>query len=192
VTAERARREFDAEVEWLPFDLHPEYPVEGIPLEELHRRYGIGVGERDPLHARFAAAGLEYNRPETVPNTRLALRLTELARERGLHEPFHDRLMDAYWSEATDIGEPDELRRLAAEVGLDADDVEGVIADGSAYLDVVEASTHEAQSVGINAIPAFVLDRRLIVLGAQPLDVFREAFAQLDSAGGEGRPEDRP
>ena len=187
MTAEQARREFDADVEWFPFDLHPEYPPEGILLAELHRRYGIGVGDHDPLHARFAAAGLEYNRPETVPNTRLALRLTELARERGLHEPFHDRLMDAYWSEATDIGRPDRLRRLAADIGLEAEDVERVIADGSAYLDVVEASTHEAQSVGINAIPAFVLDRRLIVLGAQPLAVFRDAFAQLESAGGDGR-----
>ena len=37
----------------------------------------------------------------------------------------------------------------------------------------------QAQSVGINAIPAFLLDRRLLVLGAQPLDIFRRAFAQL-------------
>jgi predicted DsbA family dithiol-disulfide isomerase len=179
VTAERARREFDADVVWLPFDLHPEYPPEGIPLAELHRRYGIGVGERDPLRDRFAAAGLEYHRPAVVPNTRLALRLSELARDRGLHELFHDRLMDAYWSEATDIGDADELRRLAAEVGLDADDVERVIGDPGAYLDVVEGSTRQAYSIGIDAVPAFLLDRRLIVLGAQPLDVFRQAFAQL-------------
>jgi predicted DsbA family dithiol-disulfide isomerase len=179
VTAEQARREFDADVTWLPFDLHPEYPPVGIPLAELHRRYGIGVGERDPLRGRFAAAGLEYDRPDIVPNTRLALRLSELARERGLHEPFHDRLMDAYWSEATNIGDPDELRRLAAEVGLDAQDVERVLADPSAYLELVEGSTREALSVGINAVPAFLLDRRLIVLGAQPLEVFRRAFAQL-------------
>jgi predicted DsbA family dithiol-disulfide isomerase len=179
VTAEEVRREFDADVTWLPFDLHPEYPPEGIPLAEVHRRYGIAVGERDPLHERFAAAGLEYNRPEIVPNTRLALRMTELARERGLHEPFHDRLMDAYWSEATNVGDQDELRRLAAEVGLETEDVERVIANPSAYLDIVEASTREAYSIGINAIPAFLLDRRLIVLGAQPLDVFRGAFAQL-------------
>jgi predicted DsbA family dithiol-disulfide isomerase len=164
---------------WLPFDLHPEYPAEGIPLEQLHRRYGIGVGERDPLRDRFAAEGLDYNRPETVPNTRLALRLSELARESGAHERFHDRLMDAYWAEATNIGDADELRRLAAEVGLASDDVERVIADPSAYLDVVEGSTLQAQSIGINAIPAFLLDRRLIVLGAQPLDAFRRAFAQL-------------
>ena len=164
---------------WLPFDLHPEYPPEGIPLAELHRRYGIGVGESDPLRDRFAAAGLEYDRPEVVPNTRLALRLTELARERGLHEPFHDRLMAAYWSEAVNVGDADELRRLSAEVGLDAEDVDRVIADPSAYLDVVEGSTAQAHSIGINAIPAFLLDRRLIVLGAHPLEVFRRAFAQL-------------
>ena len=179
MTAEEARREFDAEVTWLPFDLHPEYPPEGIPLAELHRRYGLGVGDRDPLRDRFEAAGLVYNRPDTVPNTKLALRLTELARERGLHEPFHERLMQAYWSEAVNVGDAGALRRLAAEVGLDADDVEGVIAEPSAYQDVVHGSTVQAQSIGINAIPAFLLDRRLILLGAQPLDVFRRAFAQL-------------
>jgi predicted DsbA family dithiol-disulfide isomerase len=179
VTAEEARREFDAEVTWLPFDLHPEYPPDGIPLADLHRRYGLAVGERDPLRERFAAAGLVYDRPETVPNTRLALRVTELARDRELHEPFHDRLMQAYWSEAVNIGDAGELRRLAAEVGLDAADVERVIDDPSAYRDVVLSSTAHAQSIGINAIPAFLLDRRLILLGAQPLDVFRRAFDQL-------------
>ena len=162
---------------WLPFDLHPEYPPEGVALTELHRRYGFG--DHDPLRDRFAEAGLEYNRPEIVPNTKLALRVTELARDRGLHEPFHDRLMTAYWSEATDIGDPNELRRLGAEVGLGADDVEHVIADPTAYLRAVEHSTKQAHSIGINAVPAFVLDRQLIVLGAQPLDVFRRAIAQL-------------
>ena len=131
------------------------------------------------MHERFAEASLEYNRPSIVPNTRLALRLTELAREHGLHEQFHDRLMDAYWAEATNVGDPDELRRLAAEVGLDSDDVERVIEDPAAYLDVVEASTRQAQSIGINAIPAFLLDHRLIVLGAQPFEVFERAFAEL-------------
>jgi predicted DsbA family dithiol-disulfide isomerase len=179
VTAEEARREFDAEVVWLPFDLHPEYPPEGIPLAELHRRYGIGAGEADPLGDRFAASGLAYNRPDTVPNTRLALRLSELAREHGLHEQFHDLLMDAYWSEAVNIGDPQRLRRLADEVGLQAEDVERVIADPSAYLDIVEDSTTQAHSIGVNGIPAFLLDRRLLVLGAQPLEVFRRAFAQL-------------
>ena len=173
------RREFDADVTCLPFDLHPEYPQEGIPLAEIHRRYGIGVGQRHPMHDRFASAGLEYNRSEIVPNTRLALRMSELARERGLHERFHDRLMDAYWAEAMNIGDPGNLRLLAAEVGLDNHEVERVIGDPSAYLDLVEGSTRQAHSLGVDGIPAFLLDRRLLVLGAQPIEVFRGAFAQL-------------
>ena len=177
MTAEEARREFDADVVWLPFDLHPEYPPEGIALAELHRRYGIAGS--DPMRARFEAAGLVYDRPDTVPNTKLALRLGELAREHGLHEQFHDRLMQAYWSEAINVGDADELRRLAAEVGLRPDAVERVIGDPSEYVDVVHGSTAQAESIGINAIPAFLLDRKLILLGAQPLDVFRRAFEQL-------------
>jgi predicted DsbA family dithiol-disulfide isomerase len=87
--------------------------------------------------------------------------------------------MDAYWSEATNVGEPKELRRLASEVGLNTDEVDRVIADPIAYLEAVEGSTQQAHSIGINAVPAFVLDRQLIVLGAQPLEVFRRAFAEL-------------
>ena len=107
-----------------------------------------------------------------------ALRLTELARDRGRHGALHDRLMDAYWAEARNIGDPDVLREEAAEVGLPAADVEDVLA-GERYRDRVEASTREANDLGANAVPAFVLDRRLLVLGAQPLELFEQAFAQL-------------
>ena len=177
MTAEEARREFDADVTWLPFDLHPEYPPEGITLGELHRRYGIG--ERDPLRDRFQAAGLVYDRPETVPNTKLALRLTELARERGLHEPFHDRLMDAYWRDAANLSDPDVLRALAHD--LPADEVERTIA-GDAYRDRVAASTRQAQSIGVTGVPAFLLDGKLLVLGAHPRETFERAFEQLAAA----------
>jgi predicted DsbA family dithiol-disulfide isomerase len=87
--------------------------------------------------------------------------------------------MDAYWAESVDIGDPDELRRLSAEVGLDASDVERVLADDEVLLDRVLESTKQAQAIGINGIPGFLLDRRLLVLGAHPRDVFRQAFAQL-------------
>ena len=127
----------------------------------------------------FEANGLVYNpQPEVVPNTMKALQVTELARDRGLHRAVHDRLMDAYWTEARNIGDPEELRVLAAEAGLDAAEVDDVLA-GDAYVDRVRASTAEAQSVGITGIPAFALDGRLLILGAQPREVFEQAYAQL-------------
>jgi predicted DsbA family dithiol-disulfide isomerase len=163
---------------WLPFDLHPEYPPEGIPRAQLHARYGERV--HDHVRAMFEREGLTYAPPpDVVPNTMDALRLTELARDRGLHEPMHDRLMDAYWKESQNIGDDDVLRALAAEVGLERDDADRVVASDE-YRDRVLASTAQAQSIGINGIPAFLLDERLLVLGAQPREVFERAFAQLE------------
>ena len=109
---------------WLPFDLHPEYPPEGLPREQLLARYGPGMTDR--VREFFAARGLPpYNpNPEVVPNSMRAQQLTELARDLGRHAAVHDRLMDAYWSEAADIGDPDVLRGLARELELPDDDVE--------------------------------------------------------------------
>jgi predicted DsbA family dithiol-disulfide isomerase len=127
----------------------------------------------------FASRGLDYNpNPDVVPNSMRALRLTELARDLARHAPVHDRLMDAYWSEGQDIGDADVLRRLAAEVELPADDVEEVLV-GERYRDRIEASTRQAVSIGASAVPAFLLDHRLLVLGAQPEELFEQAFARL-------------
>ena len=129
----------------------------------------------------FERESLVYNPPpEVVPNSRAALRLTELARSQGRHAATHDRLMEAYWQEALDIGDPDVLRALAAELGLENP---GPAIDGELFGDAVAAATAEAHGAGINAIPAFLLDRRLIVLGAQSDEVFDRAFAQLGSLG---------
>ncbi len=163
---------------WLPFDLHPEYPPEGIPREQLHARYGESFHDR--LRERFSEEGLAYNPPpEVVPNTMRALCVTELARERGLHAAVHDRLMDAYWAEGRNIGDDATLRILAVEAGLDAGEVDEVLA-GDAYRDRVLGLTAQAVSIGITGVPGFLLDRRLLVLGAQPRDVFERAFAQLE------------
>jgi len=174
-------RRFGAAIEWLPFDLHPEYPPEGIPRTELLRRYGETFHEN--LERWFERDGLVYNPPpEVVPNSRAALRLTELARAQGKHAVTHDRLMLAYWEQALNIGDPDILRSLAAELGLDgADDA----IEGDLYGSEVALATARAHDAGINAIPAFLLDRRLIVLGAQADEVFERAFAQLGPSSAE-------
>jgi predicted DsbA family dithiol-disulfide isomerase len=173
------REQYGAAVTSLPFDLHPEYPPEGRPRAEIRRRYGEHVDER--LRDVFERNGLVFNPPEVMPNSRAALRLSELARDHGLHEPFHDRLMDATWERGESVGDHDVLRAQAAAVGLPADAVDRVLA-GDEYADRVAASTAQAASIGISGIPAFVLDERLLVLGAQPREAFEQAFAQLAGA----------
>lgn len=133
------------------------------------------------------SAGFRFAPPEdVVPNSQKALQVTELARERGLHEPVHSRLMRAYWSEGANIGDEGVLLDLGADAGLDLDEAADTLADGR-YAERVQASTREANRHGIDAIPAFVLGHRLLVLGAQPEDLFEQAVAQLSETE-EGSP----
>src|SRR3954470_4474111 len=111
-------RRYGAQIEWLPFDLHPEYPPDGIPIETLAQRYGF---DPNAHHERlFGENGLPWTRRERIPNSHPALNAAELARERGVHEPFHERLMTAFWAEDRDISDPDVLVEEGAKFGLDA------------------------------------------------------------------------
>ena len=158
---------FDAEVDWLPFDLHPEYPPEGVPRDPERAARGAAL---------FEPHGLVYNPPPVAPNTLDAQRLGEHARTSDLYRPFFERTMDAYWAEARNIGDHDVLRELAGEIGLDGADE---ILATDVYADTVRRSTAEAHAIGINGIPAFLLDRKLLVLGAHPRETFERAFQQL-------------
>jgi predicted DsbA family dithiol-disulfide isomerase len=59
--------------------------------------------------------------------------------------------------------------------------VDDVLA-GDAYRERIAASTAQAQSLGIDGIPGFVIDQQLLILGAHPRPVFEQAFAQLASS----------
>jgi predicted DsbA family dithiol-disulfide isomerase len=151
----------------LPFDLHPEYPPEGLPRDPERAARGAALFERH---------GLTYNPPQVAPRSLDAQRLAEHARAYDLYRPFFERTMDAYWTEAADIGNRDVLGALAADVGLEGADE---ILATDAYADTVRRSTAEAHALGITGIPGFLLDRRLLVLGAHPRQVFEQAFEQL-------------
>jgi predicted DsbA family dithiol-disulfide isomerase len=127
----------------------------------------------------FDEAGLPYSREITrVSNSRRAQQLIELARDAGLHEALHLRIMDAYWHRARDIGDPEVLREEAAAAGLDAAEVEDVLA-GDRYLDRLEAQTRALHDVGGGGVPAWVIDDRVLVPGAQPHDVFERVIERL-------------
>jgi predicted DsbA family dithiol-disulfide isomerase len=173
-------RQFGARVTWLPFDLHPEYPPEGIPRADLVARYGEGYDKR--TRELFAAEGLSYAPPpEVVPNTRLALELGEAARAEGKHAAYHDRAMDGYWAEGLDLSQRPVLEALAQEVGITEEGIARAL-DERAYREAVSQATARAQGAGATGVPAFVIDWRVLVVGAQPRELLAQAVEQARSA----------
>jgi predicted DsbA family dithiol-disulfide isomerase len=170
-------RRFGARIEWRPFDLHPEYPPEGIPRAELERRYGPGLVERQ--RTMFEQAGLPFAATlDKIPNSRKALALAEFAADRGVLDALHPRLFDAYWGRGHDLGDEGVLVGEASAVGLEAAEVLDALQD-KRYVDRVEAQTKAAIDLGAGGVPAWVIDRRLLVPGAQPHEVFEQVLERL-------------
>jgi predicted DsbA family dithiol-disulfide isomerase len=167
---------FRARIIWQPFDLHPEHPPEGVLRDEIEARYPPGFGDR--LRTLIESASLSYRRPARSPNSLHALELAELARDRGVFHGVHRALFLSYWSKGIDIGSEDALVEIGAAAGLDQSEIRQVFRDGR-YREAIRLSTDQAHAIGVNGIPAWVIDFRVMLLGAHPHGVFDEALAGL-------------
>lgn len=180
VACERAawlEREFAVEVEWLPWDLHPEYPAEGIPRSELVAKYGaehfVDVAQM------FEDCGFAYApHPERVPNTHLALELGELARAAGLHTEYHNAVMVGMWEQELDVADPAVISAIADGIGLDSEAVAEAIESRRFRAHVIQC-TEEAHAAGITGVPAFIFAERYLLMGAQPRAAFENVIAQI-------------
>jgi predicted DsbA family dithiol-disulfide isomerase len=164
-------------VTWLPFELHPEAPAEGIPRE---RYFGRARSEQIHSHLQAVAAevGLSMRLRDVIINSRRALGAAEFAREHGRYEAMHRALFKAHWELTGKLEDVDDLIRIGARVGLDAGELRRAVEEGR-YEPVIDDNRRQAESVGINAIPAHIFGRRYVILGAQPYEVFQRVLARL-------------
>ncbi len=171
-----------SEVSWYPYQLNPDMPQDGMSLEDyLTQRFGSPVGIQ-PVLDRLMAEGRESNidfrfdRLTHVPNTLAAHQVMFRAETQGKDQSaLAEELMSAFFVRGENIGDTDVLVELAGRHGLDATDVVRVIEDDAARQAVL---TREAQvrASGIAGVPGFLLNRRLLLIGAQTTDNMVNAF----------------
>ena len=115
-------REYEIEVRWLAFPLHPETPEEGLTLEELFAGRNVDVPRIQQRLKRVAdSLGLPLAGRTKTYNSRLAQELGKWAESEGAGDRFHHAVFRAYFAEKQNIARVDELVGLAASVGLPAD-----------------------------------------------------------------------
>jgi predicted DsbA family dithiol-disulfide isomerase len=158
----------------LPYELHPEIPVGGISLEE---RWGARFGEASAMYGRIEAeceaAALPFNRPARVPNTRRALLTAEWVRT---HQPAAFAALDrslfaAHFVDNRPLDDPEVLDELVAAAGGDAQRARAAVQAGT-MDEALRASMEAAADANVTGTPAWLLDGRLLVPGAQPRDLF--------------------
>jgi predicted DsbA family dithiol-disulfide isomerase len=164
-------------VTWLPFELHPEAPPEGIPRDVYFGR-DRSARIQSRMESVADSVGLKMRSRDVILNSRRALGVAELARERGVYGAVHHALFKAHWEGTGKLEEVDDLARIGEGAGLDGAEVREVVETGR-YDPVIDENRRLATSAGINAIPAHIFSRRYLVLGAQPYEVLKQVVDRV-------------
>lgn len=173
---EKVQREFDVRLEWKAFYLRPDTPAAGSPLPPALR--ARMQDPNNPLKLRAAKMGLTMMDHDVIPSTRRAHQATKWAGTLGKLDPMHEQILRRYWTLGEDIGHWPALRAAAQDAGLDPDAMQEAVESG-AFQPEVERDLREAQELGIQAVPTFVVGERHAVQGAQEAEVFRRLLRQL-------------
>src|SRR6185437_4184377 len=96
----------------------------------------------------------------------------------GRQLDMSERLFSAYFVEGRHVGRIDDLADLAAEIGLDRDDVVRAL-ESEEFLSDVRADQSTAVEYGIQGVPFFVIDGRYGVSGAQEAQTFAQVLEQV-------------
>lgn len=180
---------FQYELVMQPFELNPDMGPEGRDAGQyLAEKYGLTPAQldanREGIRARGEAVGFHFGERRRVWNTFDAHRLLHWAGEQGRQRELKHALLTAYHGEGRNPGAADVLLDAARKAGLDEVAAQAII-DSDRYAGEVREAEAFWQSQGISAVPSVVINRRHLIQGGQPPEVFEQALRQIAAAGTE-------
>lgn len=172
-------------VRYRAYQLDPRATAEPRDLRAaIERKYGPGAFDAmtTRLTALGAEAGIEYRfdralRVGTLDAHRLIAWSWEVGGATAQHA-IVQRLFRAYFTEGANVADHPTLARLAGEAGLDPGAATEVLG-GLAFADEVAADLEGALDRGITGVPAFVVDDRALIPGAQDVATFVDLLSRL-------------
>ena len=180
-------RQHEVRVRWLPFQLNPTMPREGVGRKE-YRTKKFGSWERSlELDAQMVAVGetegihFAFDRTERTPNTLDAHWLIWLADKEGIQDAVMEALFRAYFTEGRDISNRRTLIDVVAEAGLDRVKADAVL-NGDEGMEAIKEAEGLSQRHRVDGVPFFIVNDKITLGGAQPPEAFLEAFRRAISS----------
>jgi len=168
-------------VRWHPFQLNPQLPASGVPRKQyLENKFG-GPQRAKEIYARVSAAGqragidFAFEDIQVQPNTIDAHRLMHYAAERDQQDAVAEGIFRRYFVEGADLSSKETLADIAAQAGLNRDEVAAYLASNTDRA-LIEEQDRRARAIGVEGVPFFIFNQRLALSGAQPPEVIVEAM----------------
>lgn len=169
--------EYPLEINWVPFELHPETPAQGVLLEEEFPDMDI-----DEMLNELNKAGADYNikfNPfDKMPNTTMALQASEFARDHGKLDEFQEEIYRALFTDNKDIGQLDIVLDCAKKVGLNAHQLVEDLKEET-YLPRIKAGRKLGDENKVAGIPTFFINEQEKMVGSHTYQAFVDVLEKV-------------
>jgi len=170
----------DVKLHWLPFELNPDMPSDGMD-RKIYRSRKFGSWERSQaMDAQTVLSGkaddviFDYAAIKRTPNTFHAHRISWLAQREGKQPAFVEAALRGYFAGGRDIGSKEVLAEIAGEIGLNRDAAAAFL-ESYEGVESVRALERAAYERDVQGVPHFDIGGAALV-GAQPARVIRQAI----------------
>lgn len=172
-------------VSWHPFQINPEMPDSGMPLDEYIATKIPDPKNIQPAMDRLTAIGKEadidfrFDLITRVPNTLNAHRLMNFAEtQRADPSSLAEKILSGFFSHGLDISDRDVLVQIGSESGLEASDILSALEDEKSKSIVLSQEARVRHS-GVTGVPDFLINKRLFVIGAQRTENLINVFDRV-------------
>jgi predicted DsbA family dithiol-disulfide isomerase len=177
--------EIKVEVNWHPFQLDPNIPLEGV---ELQAYFIKKFGSRDKVNQIFdhmqsvgeaEDISFDFHKMHRTMNSLALHVLMQQAEIEGFKTILKNRFFKAYFEEALDLSNQQILIDIMTEFGWETDKTQDILKNNDLY-DTVKDKIKYDQSRGVSAVPFFIFNDQYGISGAQPPQVLVDTLLQLD------------
>ncbi len=174
----KLQENYNVDVKFVHFPLHPDTPAEGTEMAGFYAQRGLDPDKMySDMKERMDAEGLPYGRRTHTYNSRLAQELGKWADTLDDGEKLHDALYRAYFVDSKNIGDVDVLLEVVGSVGLSVEDARDVL-ENRTFQQAVDADWQKSQQYGVTGVPTYVAGGYGVV-GAQPYEALEQLMKQV-------------
>ena len=184
---EQLGTEFEFTVQWHAFELNPDHGAEAQPLfPALALKYGRSEAEMRAnqsnmmLIAKDLGLNFDMLQERMTCNTFDAHCLVKWAGEQGQQTAMKQSLFDAYFGRGLDMSDHSVLLDCVDVVGLDRAKATQVL-ESDQYATAVRQDEATYQQSGVSSVPAYVINNKYLVSGAQEPSTLIQAFKNISA-----------
>ena len=171
-------------IQWQPFELNPDMPIEGENIiEHMNYKYNLNAEQVKSYQKDRQKSGEEldfifdsYDEMKIV-NTRDCHLLLEHAKKFGKQHELQMRLFSAHFGERKNVSDRNVLKEEVKSVGLD--EVEAMSILDTQARNKLQEKEENWRKKGISAVPTMIFNDGMMMNGAYPIATYKDVLLEL-------------